>query len=128
ADIDRLPTDLIGGTGSIEALTRRVVELLAASDTSGFEAIALDRAEFAYLYYEDSPLAQPPYELPPELTWFRQQQASRTGVLRALREFGGRALRPVDAACDSGPAVQGENRIWSTCWAEVAVDGVLRRA
>src|SRR5690606_37536675 len=72
ADIDRLPTDLIGGTGSIEALTRRVVELLAASDTSGFEAIALDRAEFAYLYYEDSPLAQPPYELPPELTWFRQ--------------------------------------------------------
>src|SRR5690606_12411311 len=51
ADIDRLPTDLIGGTGSIEALTRRVVELLAASDTSGFEAIALDRAEFAYLYY-----------------------------------------------------------------------------
>jgi hypothetical protein len=115
ADIAEVPTGLRGGAESAEALVRELVRLIEADDTLGFEAIALDRAEFAYLYYESTPLARPPYELPPALAWFQLQQGNRTSVLRLLRELGGRPLGYAGLVCDRPSLEQGENRIWSGC-------------
>jgi hypothetical protein len=115
ADIPEVPTGLRGGAESAEALVSELVRLIEADDTLGFEAIAFDRAEFAYLYYESSPLARPPYELPPALAWFQLQQGNRTSVLRLLRELGGRPLGYAGLVCDRPSLEQGENRIWSGC-------------
>jgi hypothetical protein len=126
ADIHDVPTGLRGGGDSPEALTREVVRRLANADTSAFAGITVDRAEFAWLYYETSPLAKAPYELPPALMWFQLQQGNRTALFRLLRELGGRGLEYEGLVCDPDPLVQGENRLWSGCRARLAVDGESR--
>lgn len=109
------PGGFSGGAGSAEALVRRIADLLAAHDTAGFEALALNQAEFAYLYYELNPLAAPPYELPPALMWFQLQQQNRTGVFRMLREFGGREFSEVELVCEREARDEGENRVLPGC-------------
>src|SRR5690606_8930718 len=104
-------TTLRGGADSVEGLVLEVARLLEQSDTLGFEGITINAAEFAYLYYESTPLARPPYEMPPALMWFQLQQANRTGVFRLMREFAGREMGVVQAACDTPSEPQGESRI-----------------
>ena len=115
ADIPVAPDSLRNGASSPEALVGEVLRRVEASDTLGLERLAVDRAEFAYLYYESSPLSRPPYELPPAVMWFRQQQENRIGALRLLRELGGRPLGPWVLVCEEAPVTQGENRVWSGC-------------
>lgn len=117
------PEALTGGRESAESLLRELDRLLVTNDTSGFEHIALTRAEFAHLYYETSPVAQAPYELPPELMWFQLQQENRNGVFRLLREFGGRGLGEAALHCSSPATRQGENSIWAGCRVRMAADG-----
>ena len=126
ADVGEVPTGHRGGADSPEALARETMRLLAAADTSAFAALTVDRAEFAWLYYESSPLAKPPYELPPALMWFQLQQGNRIGLFRLLRELGGRRLEYERLVCDRHPVVQGENRLWSGCRVRLAVDGETR--
>lgn len=115
ADIRDIPAGLRGAAESPQALLAEILDLLATSDTAGFERIALDRAEFAYLYYPSSPLARAPYELPPELAWFRLRQENRIGVLRMLREMGGSRHPDAELVCPENPVMQSENRIWTGC-------------
>ena len=115
ADIPVAPDSLRNGASSPEALVGEVLSRVEASDTLGLERLAVDRAEFAYLYYESSPLSRPPYELPPAVMWFRQQQENRIGALRLLRELGGRPLGAWVLVCEEAPVAQGENRVWSGC-------------
>lgn len=126
ADIAEVPTELRGVASSPEALLGEVLDILAAHDTAGFERIALDRAEFAYLYYPSSPLSRAPYQLPPELAWFRMQQENRIGVLRMLREMGGSRLRGAELVCLDTPTMQGRNRIWTACRVRTAGGEDLR--
>lgn len=126
AEVDEVPPRLRGGAESPEALAREVVRLVAAADTSAFAGVTIDRAEFAWQYYETSPLAQPPYELPPALMWFQLQQGNRTGLFRLLRELGGRRLEYERLSCEPDPVRQGENRLWTGCRVRLAVDGESR--
>jgi hypothetical protein len=123
ADLGPPPARLTGGMESAEAVARAIVGLVEAEDTLGFEAIALDRAEFAYLYYESSPLSRAPYELPPALMWFQLQQGNRTAVLRLLRELGGKRLDFEALACDPTPTDLGANLLWGGCRVRLRVDG-----
>ncbi len=100
-----------------------VVDALAANDTAAFEALAVDRAEWAWLYFPSSTVARPPYELPPALAWFQLQERSRRGVLRALRELGGHRLDFSGYACAPEPNQEGENRLWTGCAVAIARDG-----
>lgn len=109
------PAGFTDGAASPEALVREIVDLLAAHDTAGFEALALNQAEFAYLYYEANPLAARPYELPPALMWFQLQQQNRSGVFRMLREFGGREFSEVELVCEQEARMEGENRVLPGC-------------
>ena len=78
------PTDtLTSGAPSRDALVRAFVGALAARDTARLARLALDRNEFAYLYYPTAPQGLPPYDLPPDLMWFTLQTGSDKGLQRA---------------------------------------------
>jgi len=109
------PAGLSGGEGSRDALVEKVVRAFEAQDTMAFEALAVNRAEWAFLYYPDNVLSKPPYELPPGLAWFQLQEANRKGVLRGLRELGGHRVTHQGYTCGPEPVVEGENRLWTGC-------------
>ena len=126
--LDRFREDLrepigLHGPESRDALVGQVIDALQTSDTLAFERLAVNRAEWAWLYYPTNVLAKPPYELPPALAWFQLQEANRTGVFRALREFGGQDLRYDGYECAAEPTVEGENRIWTRCTVTLARNG-----
>src|SRR5690606_19148997 len=107
------PERLESGASDMETLVRRVVDALVRNDTLVFERLAVNRAEFAWLYYPTTAVAQPPYELPPALAWFQMQERSRRGVFRALAAYGGVELRYAGHQCDPAPRIEGANRIWT---------------
>jgi len=121
ADLEE-PTGLRGPT-SRDSLVREMIEALRHSDTLAFERMAVNRAEWAWLYYPTTTISQPPYELPPALAWFQLQERNRTAVFRALREFGGRTLRYDGYECPAEPMTEGENRIWTGCTVTLGRDG-----
>lgn len=109
------PTELGGGAASREELVRRYVRALEQADTAGLAALAITRAEFAYLYYPTNPEADPPYDLSPGLMWFMLEQNSRKGMLHALEEKGGRPFGYLGCRCDATPSHQGANTVWGPC-------------
>ena len=119
---------LSGGTTSRDALVRAFVSALAARDTARLGRLALDRDEFAYLYYPTTPQGRPPYDLAPDLMWFTLQTGSDKGLGRALEANGGRSLRLASYHCDPMPSREGENLVWGPCVVRYRVDGRLREA
>lgn len=117
--VDRLHSTVSGR----DALVRAVVVALSRSDTTTVVRLALNLAEYAWLYYPSTKIARPPYELPPALAWFQLQEKDRKGVLRALRELGGHRVDFRGYRCDATPMVEGENRIWTGCVVTIARDG-----
>ena len=119
--MDRFRADLAEPAGlhsdirSRDDLVARVIQALQDNDTTAFERLAVNRAEWAWLYYPTSVLYQPPYELPPGLAWFQLQETNRKGVFRALRELGGHQIDVRSYTCDPEPTPEGENRVWTGC-------------
>lgn len=123
ADLPGETTALDGGFETPDALVREMLDLLAAADTAGFERLAINRGEFAWLVYPASPMSRPPYELPPALMWFRAQQENRIGVLRMLRELGEREYPFFALRCPAEPASEGDNRMLGGCTVLLDEDG-----
>jgi hypothetical protein len=105
---------LRGGAASLQALAQRFGTALEAKDTAALRAMALDQAEFAYIYYPSSPLGLPPYDLSPQLMWFQMTGNSGRGLTHVLAERGGQPLRIAGITCDA-PETQGENRVYGHC-------------
>lgn len=122
AGVER-PAALTSGAESRDALVRAVVDALAANDTIAFERLALSLPEFAWLYFPTTAEAQPPYEVPPALSWFQTQERNRIGVTRALRELGGKELDFRGYRCDPEPSIEGENRVWRKCLVRIPRPG-----
>jgi hypothetical protein len=117
------PSGLHSGAASRDELVSRMVQALESNDTTAFEGLAVDRAEWAWLYFPTNVLSKPPYELPPALAWFQLQEANRKGVLRALRELGGHEIDYRGYECSAEPTVEGDNRLWTGCRVTLARDG-----
>lgn len=119
--LDRFRADLeeaaalTSGAGTRDALVQDVIDALEANDTTAFEKLAVSRAEWAWLYFPTSPVAHPPYELPPGLAWLQLQEGNRKGVLRALRELGGHDVDYKGYTCDPEPKQEGDNTLWTGC-------------
>lgn len=92
-------TQLQSDHRTVEDLSEAFTVALARRDTSTLRGLAIDRGEFAWLYYPTTRLAQPPYELPPALMWFQLQGNSERGLARVLEERGGRELHVVGVRC-----------------------------
>ena len=100
---------------SRDALVEDYVKALTARDTTALAALAVSRAEFAYLYYPTTPQGLPPYSLDPGLMWSLLVQRSNRGVKRALAVYGGEKLTLLGYDCGTGSSVEGANTIWGPC-------------
>ena len=98
----------LGGSPSREALVKRFLAALSASDTADMRSMAVRTREFADLYYPESPYAKPPYHQPPDLAWSLIQNPSADGIKRLLDRFSGKQLVYISHACD--PKVQHDGR------------------
>jgi hypothetical protein len=113
-EIGERTDSLRGSSSSIDGLVNRWAAALSARDTAALNAMVIDRAEFAFLYYPDSRLSKPPYEAPPELLWAQFLATSDEGAKRLLHRFGGASLAVESVICGT-PAIEGANRLHEGC-------------
>jgi len=109
------PTDTLRhASPSPEQLVDRLVRAIASHDTMALNAMVLDRAEFAFLYYPGSSMSLPPYEAPPALLWGQILAASDDGAGKLLARLGGRQVSAHALRCPP-PKVEGANRLLERC-------------
>ena len=118
-----VPTALVGGERSRDALVRRFVRALETADTSDLRRMMLTRTEFAHLYYPGSAYTRRPTRQEADLVWFLHIQDSQKGVSRALARYGARPLGLVDYACAAEPVRDGASALWHGCVLRVAPRG-----
>lgn len=104
-----------GGSPSREALVRRFVSALAASDTNAFRTMVVHGREFADLYYPVSPYARAPYHQPPQLAWSLIQNPSTDGLTKLLRTMGGKPITYVAHRCDPRELHEGRITRYAGC-------------
>ena len=126
------PTDTLRhASPSRDALVTRWAAAIARNDTSDLNAMIMDRDEFAWLYYTDSPLSKPPYEAPPELLWGQLLASSNKGATQLVNRFGGSRVTASRLRCPTPPDTQGANVLHSKCEVRLTapgktpVDGIL---
>jgi hypothetical protein len=112
---DTVPLDTFANAApSRDALVEDFARALAAKDTATLRERLLSRGEFAWLYYPEHPLSQPPYSMPPALMWL--QAVNATGELRvALDEYGSSTYRYLGYACPDSARVAGPLRLHERC-------------
>jgi hypothetical protein len=109
------PPERLGGKDSRAELIAAVIGAIEARDTSALIDLTINRAEFAYLVYPESPFAVEPMQQAPDLVWLRHVAASGTGLTRILERMSGRALGYKGVDCAATPVTEGKNRIWKDC-------------
>lgn len=100
---------------SIDELVMRFAAAVRDSSTGALDAVTLDAAEFAYLYFPTSIYSRQPYAQPPAVNRLLLEQNSLKGRARLLREYGGRPLAVESHDCAGEPIIEGENRIHDHC-------------
>ena len=109
------PDTLRHASRTMDALVQRWALAVAARDTVALNAIVLDRAEFAWLYYPTAKLALPPYEMPPALLWEQVLANSDAGARKVVGRFGGHPLAVRALRCDATPVREGANLVRQDC-------------
>jgi len=110
------PTDTLqGGAPTPEALVDTFLRAVEAADTLAVASLALNRAEFAWLYYPYTQYTMPPYELSPALVWFQLQNRSSRGLTRLLQRYAGETLYDTGLHCPDGGEAWGDGWIWHNC-------------
>ena len=115
ADITDHPDTLRHASTSRDVLVARWAKAVATSDTTDLNAMVLDRAEFAWLYYPGSSMSKPPYEAPPQLLWGQILASSNAGAQSALRKMSGQKLAVVSVKCPEAPLAEGSNLLHQRC-------------
>lgn len=110
-------TAFTGGEGSREALVRRFLDAVHRGDSSALGAMAVNRAEFAWLVFPHHLYRRPPYELDPEIFWLQIQAGSAKGAARLLERLRGTPLTLAGLTCqrDTLQVVAGELTMWGPC-------------
>ncbi len=115
ATVAERPDSLRHASPSLERLVDRWAAAIARSDTVALNAMILDRAEFAWLFYADTRLAKPPYEMPPAVLWEQMLGNSNEGARTALATFGGRSLTVRSIRCPAPADTEGSNIVQQSC-------------
>src|SRR5690606_14824799 len=112
--------------GSMDELIARFARAVQDSSVAALEALTLDQAGFAHLYFPSSMYVRPPYAQPPAVNWLLLEQNSLKGRHRLLRDHGGRAFTVHGHECAGDPATEGRNRIHEACTLQVSrADGPI---
>ena len=106
-----------------DALIQRWARAIGGNDTTDLNAMIMDRAEFAWLYYPDSPMSRPPYEAPPELLWGQLLASSNKGATQLVSRFGGSRITATRLRCPTPPDTQGVNVLLSKCEVRLSAPG-----
>jgi hypothetical protein len=77
-------------------------------DSAALDRLQITREEFAYLYYPDSKLARPPYELGPDVMWMQIESQRQRGLHRLVGKYGGRKFQIRGLECQ---AVERQNAV-----------------
>ena len=96
----REPSSL-AGPPSRDSLIRLFERALMKRDSAGLAHLQITREEFAYLYYPDSKLSHPPYELGPDLMWMQIQSQSDRGLRRLIAKYGSRSIPVRELECEA---------------------------
>jgi hypothetical protein len=124
--VERLQED----EASREAVLAAYVRALETRDTAAIARLAINRAEFAWLYYPTTPQGLPPYDVEPGLLWFLLSSRSDKGARRALTVYGGQRFKVLSQDCGQTGAREGANTIWGPCtvrWVGESRDTVSTR-
>jgi hypothetical protein len=119
ATVAERPDTLRHASPSIDHLVGRWARALATRDTAALNAMVIDRAEFAWLYYPSARLALPPYEMPPALLWEQVLAQSDNGARKALRRLAGRTVQVLSIRCPAPPDSEGANTARQGCVARL---------
>lgn len=109
------PDTLRHASNSIANLVTRWTLAIASSDTAALNAMLLDRAEFAWLYYPTSKMSLPPYEAPPQLLWGQMLATSEEGAQNILKLFSAESFKVLGVNCPNAPVVEGTNQLHEGC-------------
>jgi hypothetical protein len=112
----------LDGAASRELLVKRFFTALETRDANAMHALAVTRAEYAWLVFPGSTLSAPPYNQPPDIAWLLLQAHSNTGMARVLERDGGGRVRYLEHAC-AKVEVDGTARVHSSCTVRVFADG-----
>ena len=93
-------TAFVGGDASRDALVRRFVRSLAASDTSALRKMVVTPREFVDIYYPGSLYVRGPYHQPVGFAWRMIQSASDAGFRRLLQRASGQPLVFLSERCE----------------------------
>lgn len=122
--IDLSATDTLRhASASRDALVARWAVAIGGNDTTALNAMIMDRSEFAWLYYTDSPMSKPPYEAPPALLWGQLLAASNKGATQLVNRFGGSTVTVGQLRCPTPPDSQGANRLYDRCTVRLSARG-----
>lgn len=122
AGIPEHPDTLRGASGSLDELVARWATAVSKRDAPALNAMVIDRAEFAWLYYPDSPMSKPPYEMPPGLLWSQLLANSDEGAKQLLVRFGGHEIEVEAVSCKAVKTVGG-NTMHEGCEIGGAIGG-----
>lgn len=106
---------LEGGAPDPQTLVTTFLRAVEAADTLQVAELAVNRSEFAWLYYPYTHYTQPPYELSPALVWFQLQNRSSRGLSRLLQRYAGQTLFDTGLECPNEGEAWGEGWIWHDC-------------
>ena len=109
------PDTLRHASASIRALVTRWTLAVASNDSAALNAMLLDRAEFAWLYYPGSRMSLAPYEAPPQLLWGQMLATSEEGAQNILKKFSANSFKIGSVRCPNPPAIEGGNRLHEGC-------------
>lgn len=119
-----VPVDsLAGGEASREALVHRWVEAVEAADTAAVVAMHMTRAEFAYLYFPESPYAVGPTATPPDFLWMQFRLNSEKGIGRTFARLAGAPLGYRALICPEPPKPHGRSVLHERCLVRRETDG-----
>lgn len=105
------------------ALVERLARAITRRDTADLNAMALSRAEFAWLFYEESPLSRPPYEAPPGLLWGQILATSDEGIRQLVNRLGGKVIEVSDLQCPNEAEQEGRNTLYKRCTVRFTAKG-----
>ena len=109
------PDTLRRASPTLDHLAQRWVAAVQGRDTIALNAMLIDRAEFAWLFYPTTRLALPPYDMPPALLWEQLLANSEDGVRNVLSRFGGRPLIVRSVRCPLPVNTEGTNLLRQGC-------------
>jgi hypothetical protein len=108
---------------SREDLVRRWVEAVEAADTAAVVALHLTRAEFAYLYFPESPYAAGPTATPPDFLWMQFRMNSEKGIGRTFARLAGKPLGYRALVCPEPPKPHGRSVLHERCTVRRETEG-----